>query len=246
MDHITKQTEMVIDDLMAQLREMLRAWAQDARGSETVTLDELELNVREGLRSLGGKILQGLVEMVGTGKTETPVSCPKCADLMDFVRYQGKWVETLLGTIRPERAYFHCADCGQGYVPLDHQLGLGADSLSGGLEEAICLLATHMPLEEVADKLERLLMVRVDDNTIRRAVVRVGSAMLAYQKQDMEQVWQAAEPPKMVVDRPPKRLYISADGTKVHLWDGWREVKVAAIYETEAALQISGQWISPM
>jgi hypothetical protein len=100
-------------------------------------------------------VLQGLVDMVGTGKTEAPVFCPECAEQMAFVRYQGKRVETLLGAVRPERACFHCAGCELGYVPLDHQLGLGADGLSGGLEEAICLLATHMPLEQVADPLKR-------------------------------------------------------------------------------------------
>jgi hypothetical protein len=87
---------------------------------------------------------------------------------------------------------------------LDHQLGLGADSLSAGLEEAICLLATHTPLEQVADQLDRLLMVRVDDNTIQRAVIRVGTAMVEHQKQDMKHVWQQGEPPAMAVDKPPK------------------------------------------
>jgi hypothetical protein len=125
-------------------------------------------------------------------------------------------------------------------VPLDHQLGLGADSLSEGLEEAICMLAPYMPLEEVADKLKRLLMIEVDDNTIQRSVIRVGSAMRIQQKQQMEQTWQAAEPPRMEVAQPPERLYISADGTKVHLREGWREVKVAALYETKAIPQPDG------
>jgi hypothetical protein len=44
----------------------------------------------------------------------------------------------------------------------------------------------------------------------------------------------------MEVDRPPKRLYISVDGTTAHLQEGWKEVKVAAIYETEAIPQADG------
>jgi hypothetical protein len=234
-------TEKVIGALTAQFGEMLRGWVQEASDSDTVTLYELENDVRQGLRSLGETVLQGLVDMVGTGKTEAPVQCPECGEQMAFARYQGKWVETLLGMVRPERAYFHCTSCGQGYVPLDHQLGLGADSLSAGLEEAICLLATHMPLEQVADQLDRLLMVCVDDNTIQRAVRRVGTAMVGHQKQDMKQAWQQAEPPAMEVDKPPKRLYISADGTKVHLRTGWREVKAAAIYETKTTVKPDGK-----
>jgi hypothetical protein len=240
MHHTTDRTETVIDALTSQFRDALREWAKKANGSDTITLYEMEQDVRAGLHALGEKVMQGLVDMVGTGKTEAPVFCPECEKKMTFVRYQGKWVETLLGTIQPERAYFHCAECGQGYVPLDHQLGLGADSLSAGLEEAICLLATHMPLEQVADQLKRLMLVDIDDNTIQRAVIRVGSAMVDHQKQDGEQAWQESEPPQMEVDEPPKRLYISADGTKIHLRSGWREVKAAAIYETKATVKSDG------
>lgn len=241
MDLTTARAEKTIDELTGQFRDLLREWAQEAGESQTITLDELERGVREGLQALGGNILQKLVDLVGTGKTEVPLRCPDCGQPLAFVRYQDKWVGTLLGTIRPTRAYYHCADCQAGYVPLDHQLGLGVDRLSGGLEEAICLLATHMPLEEVADQLKRLLMVEVDDNTVQRSVVRVGSAMAVQQKQQMEQAWQAAEPPAMEGKHPPERLYISADGTNVHLREeGWREVKVAAIYETEAVPQPDG------
>jgi hypothetical protein len=159
---------------------------------------------------------------------------------MGFVRYQGKWVQTLLGAIRPERAYFHCAECRQGHVPLDHQLGLGVDSLSGGLEEVLCLLAARMPLEETADTLRRLLMLQVDDNTVQRAMLRVGSELAAQQERRAEQVWQMAQPPKMEVDEPPERLYITVDGTTAHLQEGWKEVKIAAIYETEPVSQRDG------
>jgi hypothetical protein len=240
MDHTTDRIEKVIDELTGQVGEKLREWAQEAQESESITLGEMEREVREGLHTFGGKVLQKLVDLVGTGKTEAPMRCPVCDQTLDFVRYQGKWVETLLGTIRPERAYFYCPSCGEGHVPLDHQLGLGADSLSGGLEEAICMLAPYMPLEEVADKLQRLMMVEVDDNTIQRSVIRVGSAMQAQQEQHMEQAWQAGEPPAMEVAQPPERLYISVDGTKVHLREGWREVKVAALYETTAIPQPDG------
>jgi hypothetical protein len=183
MDHTTERSEKVVSELTGQFSEMLRQWLQKIADKETVTLGELEADVRRGLHSLGEEVLQGLVDVVGSGKTSAPVLCPQCRAPMAFVRYQGKWVQTLLGTIRPERAYFHCAQCRRGHVPLDHQLGLGADSLSGGLEEALCLLAAHMPLEVVVDTLQRLLMVQIDDNTVQRTALRVGSVLVAEQGQ---------------------------------------------------------------
>jgi hypothetical protein len=240
MDHTTEQTEKVISELTGRFGEMLREWIYDTAKTDTVTLDKLEADVRSGLHALGEEILQGLVDVVGTGKTEAPMPCPQCSEPMAFVRYQGKWVQTLLGTIRPERAYFHCPQCRQGFVPLDHQLELGADSLSGGLEECLCLLAAHMPLEVVVDLLQRLLMIQIDDNTIQRTALRVGSVLVAQQEQHAERAWQRAEPPKMEVDVPPDRLYIAVDGTTAHLQEGWKEVKVAAIYETEQVPEPKG------
>jgi hypothetical protein len=208
--------------------------------TEGMTLDELEDSVRDEMQVLGREALQGLVDMVGTGKSIEPVECPKCEKKMAFVRYQQKWVQTLLGAIRPERAYYHCAECKRGYVPLDDQLGLGPDSLSGELEQALCLLVARMPLEETANTLQRLLKVEVDDNTVQRAAQRVGSEMVAQQKRRAEQAWREAQPPQMEVEEAPERLYISVDGTTAHLQEGWKEVKVAAIYETEAQVQADG------
>ena len=240
MNHTTERAEKVVEEFTGQFGEMLRQWVSSISESESASLDDLEQTVRGGLHCLGNKVLQGLIDVVGTGKTADAVPCPRCGESMAFVRYQGKWVQTLLGTIRPERAYYHCADCQQGHVPLDHQLGLGADSLSGGLEEVLCLLAAHMPLEEAADTLRRLLMIQVDDNMVQRAALRVGSALVAQQERRAEEAWKTAQPPKMEVSEPPERLYITVDGTTAHLQEGWKEVKVAAIYETEPVSQPDG------
>jgi hypothetical protein len=237
MDHTTERMEKVVEELTRQFGERLRGWMGQVRDTEAITLDKLEDAVRSGMQSLGREVLQGLVDMVGPGKSTDPVECSKCGKTMAFVRYQRKWVQTLLGAIRPERAYYHCAECQRGYVPLDHQLGLGPDSLSGELEQALCLLVARMPLEETADTLQRLLKVQVDDNTVQRAARRVGSEMVAQQERRAERAWRRAKPPEMEVEEAPQRLYISVDGTTAHLQQGWKEVKVAAIYETEELAQ---------
>jgi hypothetical protein len=237
MDHTTEGMEKVVEDLSRHLGEMVQGWIAKIQEAESLTLDEMEREVREGMQSLGKEALQRLVDLVGTGKTAEPVGCPQCGQKMAFVRYQRKWVQTLCGAIRPERAYYHCVECRRGYVPLDHQLGLGSDSLSGELEQALCLLVARMPLEETADTLRRLLRIEVDDNTVQRAALRVGSELAARQKRQAEQAWQASKPPKMEVEQAPERLYISVDGTTAHLQEGWKEVKVAAIYETEKLAQ---------
>ena len=120
MDHTTERVEKVVEDLSRHLGEMVRGWMAKIQEAESVTLDEMERGVREGMQSLGRDALQRLVDLVGTGKSAEPVGCPECGQKMAFVRYQPKWVQTLCGAIRPERAYYHCVECGRGDVPLDH------------------------------------------------------------------------------------------------------------------------------
>jgi hypothetical protein len=231
---------MVIEELVGPFIEMMQGVMEETQEAETITLDTLEQTVRNGLKVLGRQILQALVDARGTGKTEEEVLCPACGEVLSFIRYQGKGVETFLGCIRPERAYFHCGNCGESYVPLDHELNVGPDALSGPLEEAICHLATYMPVQEVSNQLARLVGVSVDDNTVQRASKRVGAALATHQKEEMEAAWQAAEPPAMEGEEPPERLYLSVDGTIVRLREGKREVKVAAIYETEEVTRSDG------
>ena len=116
MDHTTQRAEKVIGELAGQFSEMLRQWLHKIADRETVTLGEREADVRRGLHSLGEEVLQRLVDVMGSDKTSVPVLCPQCREPMAFVRYQGKWVQTLLGAIRPERADFHCTQCRQGVV----------------------------------------------------------------------------------------------------------------------------------
>ncbi len=240
MDDTTTRLEETVEEWIEELRQQAQEWAQEAEESETVTLEEMEQEVREGLHTLGGKILQGLVDLKGTGEEDEPIPCPQCGQALKSRRDQEKWVQTLLGDIQAVRAYFYCHRCGESFIPLDDQLDLGANSLSGGLEEMVCLQAVHLPFEETSDMLERSHFIEVDDNTIERTVLRVGSDLVTHKEQEVEAAWQAAQPPAMEVEEAHQRLYISADGTHVHLQDGWKEAKVAAIYETETVLQPDG------
>jgi hypothetical protein len=85
MNHTTERSEKVIGELTGQFSEMLRQWLHKIADRETVTLGELEADVRSGLHSLGEEVLQGLVDVMGSGKTSAPVLCPQCGEPMAFV-----------------------------------------------------------------------------------------------------------------------------------------------------------------
>lgn len=236
----TECADTLVEEMTEAFRKRMRAWVRAVEEEETEGLEALEQELRGELQTLGRQVLQGLVDLLGTGKTDAPTQCPQCGAKARFERYQGKYVTTLLGTIRPRRAYFSCGDCGSGFAPLDRQLGIGRNGLSPAVEEAICWLASFMPFASAEQFLDQLLRVSVDDNTVQRVVQQVGTERARQQHADVAAVWAQGTPPAMEVHAPPERLYLSVDGVYVHLQEEWHEVKVAALYETEIIPQSDG------
>jgi hypothetical protein len=60
MDHAAERVEEVIEDLSRHLGVMVQGWMAQIQEAKSVTLDEMERGVREGMQSLGGEALQPL------------------------------------------------------------------------------------------------------------------------------------------------------------------------------------------
>jgi len=98
------------------------------------------------------------------------------------VGYRDKGVLSLLGALRVERHYYHCAACGHGFCPRDADLGLTAADLTPAADEEVCLAGVQASFAEAATKtLPRLAGLRVAESTVERATEaaggRVGTAL---------------------------------------------------------------------
>ena len=59
---------------------------------------------------------------------------------------------SLLGAIRVERSYYHCATCGQGVCPWDAELGMTALAVSPAVEEVACIAGVQSSFAEASAK----------------------------------------------------------------------------------------------
>ncbi len=152
---------------------------------------------------------------------------------MQVIAQRPKQVLTLLGEVTIQRPYYYHGRCHSHASPLDAQLGLGASSLSPGVEEALCLASAHLPFGEAVGLVERLSGVAVAVATAQQVAERVGQEIEALQQAEQAAAWagQPPDPPQSA----PKRLYVSLDGINVHERDGWHEMKVAVCYTVERA-----------
>lgn len=82
---------------------------------------------------------------------------------------------TVLGSVRVERAYYHCRHCHSGHCPWDAALGLTGSDLSRGATEMVALAGALSSFAEAAEKtLPKLSGLRVSESTAERVTEGVG------------------------------------------------------------------------
>lgn len=85
---------------------------------------------------------------------------------------------TVLGSVRVERAYYHCRHCHAGHCPRDGALGLAGLGLSRGATEVVALAGALGSFAEAATKtLPKLAGLRVSESTAERVTEGVGTAI---------------------------------------------------------------------
>lgn len=226
------------EEIIAKLAGLIQREVTDLAGD----LGAVEKLVVQKVRVIGQGLLQRAVDQAGRGYAGSTRPCPSCSGSMRFVGYRSKEIQTLLGWITIQRAYYHCAACGTGLCPHDQKAGLGPGHLSPGLAEACCLLASDDGFQDSSRKIEHLVGQRVSDDSIERLVQHVGSVALARQQQEQEVFCSRHELP--AVEHTPQRLYVSLDGTTVHQEDGWHEAKVGCLYWQDARWEPRKRYVS--
>jgi hypothetical protein len=150
------------------------------------------------------------------------VECRLNADTTDYAgptvpcacgqpaRYAGrraKTVESVLGALTLERAYYHCAPCEAGFCPRDRALGVEGASLSPGVLRMVGRVGAMVSFEEGHELLRELAGVVVPTKHVERAAEALGREVAA----DEQLV---VEPPAPNEPLAPT-LYLGMDGTGV-------------------------------
>jgi len=208
------------------LAESLLAWMAAEGQALTDDLNQLEPLVRDAVHRVGARALELQVARGKLGYEGAARPCG-CGQLQRFLGHRPKTIETLLGTIRLARAYYRCSSCRQADLPYDQRVGLCRSPVSQTLAEAVTHLAIQEPFAHAAESLHKLTGRRLSESTVTRLTRRVGG-VAARQEQALAGRMETWQSPRAEVT--PERLYGAADGTMIHLQDGWHEAKTAAFY----------------
>jgi len=237
-------------EVLAQLAE---AWKEEivehigqaVAAGQPMGVRAVETEIRERLRALGAQVL-GLVL---SGVEGTPAATQPCAcgGTLQYQRRRTAEVVSVFGPVPYRRGYYAGCACGQGQAPIDERFGLQPGAVTAGLAELLALTGIELSFAGGAEWLEKFLLFRVSETTVREETERFGALQAEVdeqqcrvgQSEDDLQALQRREPPTC------PRLYGSLDAAKVRIEprksgekaaperEAWRDLKLGCWFEAE-------------
>jgi hypothetical protein len=202
---------------------------------EAANIREVETGMRELLRKVGAEGLKRHLEQMDERE---PLEKTKECECQGQQKYQFRREGVLIsvfGRISYKRRYYTCPSCGSGHSPLDKRLQLEPGAVTAGLAELLALAGVESAFAESRRFIERFLLFRVSDNTLRKETERFGelqkSREAEWKKNSQDEAW--LQERLRVNGQQPGRLYGSIDGVMAPCKGEWRELKNIAWYRVE-------------
>ncbi len=215
-----------------RLLEEFREWWE--RTPEMESAEAVEAFLQEQLRRVGQEALQTLCQR-GVAHHEQAETPRCCEHRMDYHSRRPRTVLTLFGQVRVVRRYYRCLHCGKSVSPADAWLGWRG-GFSYHLQEAVAWECARVPYREALASVRKFLGIELSVHGAEQIVAEWGAEPLV---------------PKPYAERVKQDLIVQLDGTTAHLEEGWKEVKLAALYAwdhtdpeaTEQARSYCADWL---
>src|SRR5216683_1615281 len=174
---------------------------------EDLDLEALELAVRQQVLQLAGAAVEQRLNADTSDARGSRTRCG-CGQEARLVGRRSKQVHSVLGPLRLERAYYHCASCGHGYCPRDEHLGIENTSLSPALTRMVGTVGAMVSFQEGSELLTELAGVAVDAKQVERTAEALGEEIAEDERH-------CTEPCDVLA--LPRTLYLGMDGTGIPL-----------------------------
>jgi hypothetical protein len=225
---------------------LLREWIAQ-QSEQAQSLSEMEQSIRQWLYRVGNLLLSLWLLCLSPRYDEPSVACPHCTGEASYQRRREGTLRTMLGQIRYKRAYYLCAECGQGHYPMDDQYGLRPNTMSAEMERLAALVGVQMPFAQASLLFSELTLTSLSDQSIDKATQSYGQTV---EKVEASLYQQAVEQDPQAPSGRPLRLYGSLDGGRVQTRapkgqpQPWRELKIGAWFQArgEPPKNPDGEW----
>lgn len=187
--------------------------------------------MRQIMMEIGRQLVEIIIANRGTGFTKRVIKRPSDETAI-FRDYQKRTITTLMGKITINRAYYHKGKGKGRYVPLDESLSIPNERYTYGAQEAMGLFSIEDSFGESAKKLKYLFPITASPSTIRRISQKYGKEITEEEAIEVKEIFSHKRPIPEPEIHSVKRGYTGTDGVMVPTVNGYREMKVAATYDT--------------
>jgi transposase len=174
---------------------------------EELDLEALELAVRQRVLQLAGAAVEQRLN-ADTSDERGSRTCRSCGQQARLVGRRNKQVQSVLGPLQLERAYYHCSCCGHGFCPRDGHLGIENTALSPALTRMVGTVGAMVSFQEGSELLTELAGVDVDAKQVERTAEALGKEIAEDERVHTE----ALDSLPL-----PQTLYLGMDGTGIPL-----------------------------
>jgi hypothetical protein len=174
---------------------------------EAVDFEALEVAVRQQVLQLAGQAVAQRLNADTRDEQGSRIRCG-CGQEARYAGRRAKQVESVLGPLRLERAYYHCSACGHGFYPRDQELGIENTSLSPALTRMIGTVGALVSFQEGSELLRELAGVAADAKQVERTAEALGKEIAEDERVHSE--------PRDALPLP-QTLYLGMDGTGIPL-----------------------------
>lgn len=172
------------------------------------TAAEIEEQIRQMQQRTGRIALEPALTLIAD-QTKAPCCCRRT------MRNRGRrplTVRTTFGEIPVSRRVYECQECGRRLSPADAQFCCGRHRITKPLAQRICQLVTLAHFPQLPELLANQHGVALSHDTLIQLVHDVGGCADRLRRADAAVSVRQRTPPKMRLDSPPRRIWISVDG----------------------------------
>jgi hypothetical protein len=207
----------------------------------------VENGLRELQRQIGAAGLGTFLEQADEELHEADKRSTQPRDYY-FHSYRPAVIWSVFGKVSIERRYYRYKDAKEravkGFARLDQKMGFSAGEVSPSLAELLALEGVSTPFEEASKKVEKYLLFRVSDNTVRKETEKFGALQDEIEKELIRQShaeeWLQKRQRTAKTERQG-RIYGSVDGFMAPLLAGWKEFKALAWYQVVETTRYSAK-----
>lgn len=229
------------------VREMVAAFRQDCNdildGVEEAAAGEVIGGVEFEVRAMAlrryAAMLERAVEWRSKSWERRAALVCSCGAKMRMVGRMRKSVVSVVGELRFKRRHYYCDGCKKSRWPFDEEMGVGGGWTAGAVR-LITRAGGKQSFAEAGTDLKEFAELRVSHETIRRVSEGVAKELEGEQRRGRllgEESWVRFE--------RGDRAYTTMDGTSVNTREGWREVKLGALYDQSKGKQHYAATLEP-